>query len=420
MKIETKCIQSGYEPKNGEPRVLPIAMSTTFKYDSVETVGNLFDLKEEGFFYTRLANPTVAAVESKIADLEGGTVAVMTSSGNSATMLAVLNICSSGDRILCASQIYGGTLNLFGVTLKKLGIETDFVDITNFDAVKKAIQPNTKLIFIETISNPATVVADITKLSEIAHSQNIPLMIDNTFATAIECRPLEYGADIVVYSSSKYLDGHAISLGGVVVDGGKFDWEKSGKFSCLVDEDPSYHGLSYTKAFKNSAYGIKLRVQLLRDMGPAPSPMNAFLLNVGLETLHLRVPRHGENAQKVAEFLQKDKNVKKVNYPGLKSSPDYENCKKYLNGWGSGVISIDLGSYEKAVKFTNGLKLIKIVVHVCDARTSVLHPASSTHRQLTKEQLIGAGISDGLVRISVGIENAQDIIDDLKQSLDNL
>ena len=417
MDIETKCVQGGYKPNNGDPRVVPITMSTTFQYDSTQHVGDLFDLKANGFFYTRLANPTAAAVEEKIAELEGGTAAMLTASGMSAGLLAVLNVASAGDHIVSAGEIYGGTTNLFSVTLKRMGIDFTFVNINDLKEVEAAIKPNTKAIFGETLANPALSVMDIEGVAAVAHKAGIPLIIDNTFATPVLCRPFEFGADIVIHSTSKYMDGHAVALGGVIVENGKFDWKKSGKFSGLTEPDESYHGVVYCDAFPSCPFVTKARVQLMRDLGPAPSAMNAFLLNLGLETLHLRMPRHSENAQKVAEFLADQKQVKSVKYPGLKSDPDYARAKKYLGGKASGVVSFELGNREKAVKFMDSLKLAKIVVHVADARTGVLHPASSTHRQLTDEQLKAAGITAGTIRFSVGIESADDIIKDLRQAL---
>lgn len=418
-KIETKCVQSGYSPKNGEPRVVPVNMSTTFKYESVQAVGDLFDLKADGFFYTRLANPTVAAVESKIADLEGGVGAMMTSSGQAATLISVLNIASAGDHVVASIDIYGGTTNLLGVTLKKMGIEVTLTDLSDLAEVEKAIRPNTKAIFGETLANPALTVLDVENLAALAHKHRIPLIVDNTFATPYLCCPLEWGADIVIHSTSKYIDGHATSLGGVIVDGGKFDWKASGKFDCLTLPDESYHGLSYSETFGPSAYIVKARAQLMRDLGSAISPMNAFLTNIGLETLHLRMERHSENALAVAQYLASHPKVQSVKYPGLTSDPDYEKCRKYMNGKGSGVISFELKSYDSCVKFMDSLKLACIVVHVADVRTGVLHPASSTHRQLTAEQLVAAGISPAGIRLSVGIENASDIIADLAQALVN-
>ena len=421
MKIETLCVQEGYKPQNGEPRVLPICQSTTFKYDSSDYMGKLFDLEESGFFYTRLANPTSAAVEKKIAALEGGVGAMMTSSGQAATMSAVMNIAGAGDNIVCSAAVYGGTFNLLGVTLEKYGISTTFVDPdASLEELQKAIKPNTKAVLGETISNPALVVLDIEKFAELAHSNGIPLIIDNTFATPILCRPFEFGADIVVHSTSKYLDGHACALGGIIVDSGNFDWASSGKFPGLTTPDESYHGIVYTDYFGKSAYISKALVQLMRDMGVSPAPMNAFLLNLGTETLHLRMPQHSSNALKVAEFLEKDDRVSWVNYPGLKSNKYYPLVEKYLPNGASGVVSFGVkGGREAAVKFLDSLKVAAIVTHVADARTCALHPASSTHRQLTDQQLIDCGVSPDLVRFSVGIENAEDIIADINQALSN-
>ena len=416
--IDTKCIQAGYQPKNGEARVLPIYQSTTYKYDSSEHVGKLFDLEEEGFFYTRLANPTMDAVERKIADLEGGIGALCTSSGQAANMIAVLNICDSGDHIIAAGTIYGGTMNLYAVTLNKLGIECTFVDPdVSLEELQKEIKDNTKLIFAETISNPALVVIDIEKFSKLAHSNDIPLIIDNTFATPINCRPIEYGADIVTHSTSKYMDGHAVALGGVIVDSGNFNWD-NGKFPGLSTPDESYHGMVYTKDCGKAAYITKARVQLMRDMGMTPSPSNGFLLNLGLETLHLRMERHCQNAQKVAEYLEANPKVSWVNFPGLKSNKYYDLANKYLPKGTCGVISFGVkGGREEAVKFMDSLKLAAIVVHVADARTGVLHPASTTHRQLSDQQLIDCGITPDMIRMSIGIENVDDIIADIEQAL---
>lgn len=418
MKIETLCIQEGYTPKNGEPRVLPIVQSTTYKYASSDYMGKLFDLEESGFFYTRIGNPTTAAVEKKIAALEGGVGAMLTSSGQAATMAAVMNIANAGDNVVCSAACYGGTFNLLGVTLEKYGITTTFVDPdADLETLKQTIKPNTKAVLAETISNPSLVVLDIEKFAELAHSNGIPLIADNTFATPILCRPFEFGADIVIHSTSKYMDGHACALGGVIVDSGKFDWSASGKFPGLTTPDESYHGLVYTEAFGNAAYIQKAVVQLMRDMGMTPAPMNAFLLNLGLETLHLRMPRHSENALKVAEFLENDDRISWVNYPGLKSSKYRPLVEKYLKG-GSGVVSFGVkGGRAAAVKFLDSLKIAAIVTHVADARTCALHPASSTHRQLTDEQLVECGVSPDLVRFSVGIENVDDIIEDLDQAL---
>ena len=419
-KIETKCIQSGYQPKNGEPRVLPIYQSTTYKYDSSEHLGDLFDLKVEGHMYSRISNPTVDAVEKKIADLEGGTNAVLCSSGQAANLLAILNITSAGQNIISMSSIYGGTINLFAVTLKRLGIEVRFVTPEMSDEeISAKIDENTRLFFGETIANPALVVFDIERYAKLAHAHGMPLMIDNTFATPILCRPFEFGADIVVHSTTKYMDGHAQVVGGVVVDGGRFDWTAGNKYPELTEADASYHGVVYTKDFGNAmAYGTKLRVQLIRDFGTLLTPMSSYLLNLGLETLALRMERHCANAIKVAEYLSKSDMVSWVNYPLLEGNSQYDLAKKYLPDGACGVISFGVkGGRAAAVKFMDSLKLAAIVVHVADARTSVLHPASTTHRQLTDEQLIDAGITPDLVRLSVGIENADDIIADIEQAL---
>lgn len=416
--IETRCIQDGYTPKNGEPRVLPIVQSTTYKYDSSEHVGKLFDLTEEGFFYTRLANPTVDCVEKKIASLEGGIGAMCTSSGQAASLIAVLNICSAGDHMLVSSMIYGGTTNLFAVTIKRMGIEVSFFDPgAPTEQIQQQIRENTKLIFAETIANPALVVTDIEKLAKIAHSNQIPLFIDNTFATPINCRPFEFGADIVLHSTSKYMDGHAVALGGVIVDSGNFNWD-NGKFPGLSIPDASYHGMVYTRDCGKAAFITKARVQLMRDLGSAPAPNNAFLLNLGLETLHLRMERHCSNAFRVAEYLEKHPKISWVNYPGLKTNQYYDLAQKYLPKGSCGVISYGIkGGREAAIKFMDSLKLAAIVVHVADARTGVLHPASTTHRQLTDQQLIDGGITPDLIRMSVGIENVDDIIADIEQAL---
>lgn len=419
FKIETKCIQSGYTPGNGEPRVLPICQSTTYKYDSAAHLGDLFDLKAPGHMYSRISNPTVDAVEKKIADLEGGTGAVLCSSGQAANLLAILNITSAGQNIVSMSSIYGGTVNLFAVTLKRIGIEVRFVTPEMSDEeVASHIDENTRLFFGETIANPALVVFDIERYAKIAHDHGIPLLIDNTFATPILCRPFEFGADIVVHSTTKYMDGHAQVVGGVVVDGGRFDWT-NGKFPELTEPDPSYHGVAYTKNFGvENAFFTKLRVQLIRDFGTPLAPMPAYLLNLGLETLALRMERHCENAMKVAEYLENSDMVSWVNYPKLKGNSQYELAEKYLPLGACGVISFGVkGGREAAVKFMDSLKLAAIVVHVADARTCVLHPASTTHRQLTDEQLVDAGITPDLVRLSVGIENAEDIIADIEQAL---
>lgn len=419
MKIETKCIQEGYKPKNGEARVLPIYQSTTFKYDSADYMGKLFDLEAEGFFYTRLANPTLDAVEKKIASLEGGVGAMVTSSGQAATLISAMTMLGCGDHIVCSAAVYGGSFNLLGVTLKKFGIDVTFVDPdAPLEELQKAIQPNTKAVYGETIANPALNVLDIEKFAELAHSNNIPLVVDNTFATPVLCRPFEFGADIVIHSTSKYMDGHAVSLGGVIVDGGKFDWAASGKFPEFTKPDESYHGVVYAKDFGASAYIVKARAQLMRDLGSQMSPQNAFLLNLGLETLHLRMPCHSANALKIAKWLENDDRVAWVNYPGLESSKYKDLVSKYLKNGTSGVISFGVvGGRECAVKFLDGLKLAAIATHVADARTCALHPASTTHRQMTDAELEAGGISADLVRLSVGIENADDIIADLDQAL---
>ena len=419
MKIETKCIQSGYKPENGEARVLPIYQSTTYKYDTAEYMGKLFDLEAEGYFYTRLANPTAGAVEAKIADLEGGSGAMLTSSGQAATLMSVMTIAGAGDHIVCSAAVYGGTFNLLGVTLTRFGIETTFVDPdADLETLQKAIKPNTKAVIGETIANPALNVLDIEKFAKLAHDNDIPLIVDNTFATAILCRPFEFGADIVIHSTSKYMDGHACALGGVIVDGGKFDWAASGKFPGLTTPDDSYHGVIYTESFGNQAFITKARAQLMRDLGSSPAPMNAFLLNLGLETVHLRMIRHSENALKVAKFLENDERISWVNYPGLESSKYKPLVDKYLPNGASGVVSFGVkGGREAAVKFLNALEIAAIVTHVADARTCALHPASTTHRQMTDEQLEECGVSPDLVRFSVGIENADDIIADIDQAL---
>ena len=420
---ETLCVQAGWTPKNGEPRVLPIYQSTTFKYDDSEQMARLFDLKDSGYFYTRLQNPTNDAVASKIAALEGGVGAILTSSGQAANFYAVFNICEAGDHLVCASTIYGGTFNLFGVTMKKLGIECTFVDAdAPEEEIQKAFRPNTKCMFGETISNPSINVLDIEKFARIAHSNGVPLIVDNTFATPINCRPFEWGADIVTHSTTKYMDGHATCVGGAIVDSGNFDWmAHADKFPGLTQPDESYHGLTYAKAFGKMAYITKATAQLMRDLGSIPSPENSFLLNLGLETLHLRVPRHCENAQKVAEWLEANPKVKWVNYCGLKSSKYYELAQKYMPNGSCGVIAFGLnGTREEAIKFMDSLKLACIVTHVADARTCVLHPASHTHRQLSDEQLIESGVAPDLIRLSVGIENVNDIIADLQQAMEQI
>lgn len=420
MKIETKCIQSGYKPKNGEPRVMPIYQSTTYKYDTAEYMGKLFDLEADGYFYTRLANPTCGFVEEKLADLEGGVGAMLTSSGQAATLAAVMTIAKAGEHVVCSTSVYGGTFNLLDVTLKKFGIDVTFVDPdADEEEISKAFKDNTKALIGETIANPALTVLDIGKFARVAHAHNVPLIVDNTFATPVLCRPIEFGADIVIHSTSKYLDGHAVALGGAVIDSGNFDWAASGKFPEFTEPDESYHGVVYTEKFGKAAFIVKARAQLMRDMGFAPAPQNAFLLNLGMETLHLRMPCHSSNALKVAQFLENDDRVAWVNYPGLESSKYKFLVDKYLPNGASGVVSFGVkGGREAAVRMLNSLKLAAIVTHVADARTCALHPASTTHRQMTDEQLDECGVGADLIRLSVGIENADDIIADLKQALD--
>lgn len=423
LKTATLCVHAGYEPKNGEPRQLPIIQSTTFKYDDSDEMAMLFDLKKEGYFYTRLQNPTNDAVAKKIAALEGGVGAMLTSSGQAANFYAIFNICQAGDHFVTSNEIYGGTYNLFGVTLKKLGIECTFVNQeASEEEIQKAFRPNTKLLFGETISNPGCKILDIEKFAKIAHKNGVPLIIDNTFATPVNCRPFEWGCDIITHSTTKYMDGHATQVGGCIVDSGNFNWDDyAEKYPGLTTSDESYHGLTYTKAFGKLAYTTKLVSQLMRDLGSIPGPQNSFLLNLGLETLHLRMRQHCANAQKVAEFLEKDERVAWVNYPGLKSNPQYELGQKYLPNGSCGVMAFGVkGDRETAVKFMDSLQLISIVTHVADAKTCVLHPASHTHRQLSEEQLREAGIAPDLIRLSVGIEDVDDILNDIKQALDKL
>ncbi|MBP3260163.1 MAG: O-acetylhomoserine aminocarboxypropyltransferase/cysteine synthase [Prevotella sp.] len=423
LKPATLCVQAGWKAENGAPRVLPIYQSTTFKYDNTEEMADLFDLKKDGYFYTRLQNPTNDAVASKIAALEGGVGAVLTSSGQAANFYAVFNICEAGDHIVTSNEIYGGTYNLFGVTLKKLGIECTFVNPeASEEEISAAFRPNTKALFGETISNPGCKVLDIEKFARIAHSHGVPLIVDNTFPTPINCRPFEWGADIVTHSTTKYMDGHACQVGGCVVDSGNFDWDKyAEKFPGLTTPDESYHGIVYTRRFGKMAYCTKLVSQLMRDLGSIPAPMNSFLLNLGLESLHLRMARHCENAQKVAEFLQADPRVAWVHYSGLKGDEAYELAQKYLPNGSCGVIAFGLkGTRETAVRFMDSLRLIAIVTHVADARTCVLHPASHTHRQMSDEQLREAGVAPDLIRLSVGIEDCDDILADIKQALDKI
>ena len=420
MKTESLCLHAGYEPGNGEPRVLPIVQSTTFRYATTAEVAKLFDLAEAGFFYTRLGNPTVDAVEQKIAALEGGVGALCTSSGQAASLLAVLNVAQSGDHIVSAASIYGGTFNLFAVTLKKMGIEVTFVDQTaSEEELEKAFRPNTRAVFGETLSNPSMDVLDIERFAHLAHRHRLPLIIDNTFATPVLCRPFEYGADIVVHSTTKYMDGHALQMGGVIVDSGNFDWT-SGKFPEFTEPDASYHGLVYTQAFGRAAFIAKARVQLMRDIGCCQTPQGAFYINQGLETLPLRMERHCRNAETVAAFLEKHPAVESVNYPRLPGHPQKALADRYLPKGCSGVISFSLrGGRDAGARFIDSLKMISLQVHVADIRTCVLHPASSTHRQLSDEQLHEAGITPGMVRLSVGVEHVDDILEDLQQALAN-
>ncbi len=415
------CLHSGYEPKNGEPIELPIVQSTTFKYDNSDEMAMLFDLKKDGYFYTRLANPTSDAVARKICTLEGGVGAMLTSSGQAANFYAVFNICESGDHIIASTEIYGGTFNLFGVTMKKLGIECTFVNQdASEDEIQKAFRPNTKALFGETISNPGCKVLDIEKFARIAHRNGVPLIIDNTFATPINCRPFEWGCDIVTHSTTKYMDGHATQVGGCVVDSGNFDWlAHADKFPGLCTPDESYHGLTYAKAFGKMGYTTKLVAQLMRDLGSIPGPQNAFLLNLGLETLAVRMERHCRNAEKVAQFLHDDPRVAWIDYPGLADDKCHALAEKYLPNGSCGVMAFGLkGDRETAIKFMDSLEMINIVTHVADVRTCVLHPASHTHRQLSEEQLKAAGIAPDLIRLSVGIEDVDDIIADIRQAMD--
>lgn len=419
-RIETKCVQSGWQPKNGEPRVLPIYQSTTFKYETSEQMGKLFDLEASGYFYTRLQNPTNDFVASKICDLEGGVAAMLTSSGQAANYYAVFNICEAGDHCIMSASIYGGTFNLLTVTMKKMGIDCTVVDPDlPKEELAKAFRPNTKCVLAETIANPTNIVLDIEKFAAVAHEHGVPLIVDNTFATPINCRPFEWGADIVTHSTTKYMDGHAMSVGGCIVDSGNFDWEKyADKFPGLTTPDESYHGITYTKKFGKGAYITKATAQLMRDLGSIQAPQNAFLLNVGLETLALRMEKHCSNALKVAEFLQKHEKVAWVNYAGLPENKYYSLAKKYMPKGTCGVIAFGMkGGRKQSEELMDHLKLAAIVTHVADARTCVLHPASHTHRQLTDEQLRAGGIAPELIRMSVGIENVNDIIEDLEQAL---
>ena len=421
MKQETKCIQSGYQPKNGESRMIPIIQSTTFKYDTSEDMGKLFDLQAEGYFYTRLQNPTNDMVAAKICDLEGGSAAMLTSSGQAATFLAVFNIATAGDHVIASSAIYGGSFNLFNVTMRKMGIDFTFVEPDCSDEeLEAAFKPNTKCVFGETIANPSLVVFDIERFAKAAHAHGVPLIIDNTFATPINCRPFEWGADIVTHSTTKYMDGHDVAVGGCIVDSGHFDWMAHvDKFPGLTTPDESYHGITYAEQFgQGGAYITKSTAQLMRDLGPIQSPQNAFYLNMGLESLAVRMPRHCQNAQTVAEFLENHPMVTWVNYPGLKSNKYYERAKKYMPNGSCGVISFGVkGGRKAAEEFMKHLKVAMIANHVADAHTCVLHPASSTHRQLSDEELIACGVTPDLIRLSCGIENVDDIIDDLNQAL---
>ncbi|MBR4553746.1 MAG: O-acetylhomoserine aminocarboxypropyltransferase/cysteine synthase [Bacteroidaceae bacterium] len=419
--LDTICVQGGWQPKKGEPRVLPIYQSTTFKYETSEQMARLFDLEESGYFYTRLQNPTNDAVAAKIAALEGGVGCVLTSSGQAASFFAILNICEAGGHVVSSSTIYGGTFNLLSTTFEKMGIRCTFVspDATD-EEIAAAIRPETRCLFGETISNPGGEVLDIERFARVAHAHGLPLIVDNTFATPINCRPFEWGADIVTHSTTKYMDGHATQVGGAVIDSGNFDWDAhADKFPGLTTPDESYHGLTYTKKFGKMAYITKLTAQLMRDLGAIPSPMNCFLLNLGLETLHLRMARHCENAQRVAEWLEQNPNVAWVNFAGLPSNKNYALAQKYLPKGGCGVIAFGLkGTREDAIRFMDALQFISIVTHVADARTCVLHPASHTHRQLSDEQLIEAGVRPDLIRLSVGIESCDDIIADLRQAME--
>ena len=420
MKIETQCLHEGYSPKNTEPRVVPIVQSTTYVFDSTDAIAAVFDDPTKNLIYSRFANPTVMAVEAKIAALEGGVAAMATSSGQAASLCAILNICNAGDSFIAVSQIYGGTINLFAQTLqKKFGIECIFVNAdASEEELQKAVKPNTKAVFGETLANPALIVLDIEKFANFAHKNGLPLIIDNTFPTPILCRPIEHGADIVIHSTSKYMDGHAVQVGGVIVDAGKFDWT-NGKFPDFTEPDESYHGIIYTKNYAFAPYIIKARMQLMRDFGCYPAANSAFLLNLGLETLALRMKQYCENALKVAQFLANSEKIEAVKYPGLEGDKYYTLAKKYLPNGASGVISFIIkGGRDAAVKFMDNLKLASNVVHVADIRTCVLHPASATHRQLSDEQLAAAGISPAMIRFSVGLENVDDIIEDIKAALE--
>lgn len=422
MKLDTICVQGAYEPKNGEPRVIPIVQSTTFKYDSSDEMGDLFDLKKSGYFYSRLQNPTCDWAAGKITMLEGGVAGMLTSSGQAANFYAVFNIAQAGDHVVSSSAIYGGTFNLFNVTMRKLGIDFTFISPTaTEEEIQAAIKPNTKCIFGETISNPSLDVLDIETFAKVAHKNGIPLIIDNTFATPINCRPFEFGCDIVTHSTTKYMEGHASTIGGAIVESGKFDWSQNDKFPGLTTPDESYHGLTYTKDFPDTPYITKCTVQLMRDLGSIQAPQNAFLLNLGLETLHLRVKRHCENAKKVAEFLKSSDKVTWVKCAMLEDDPQYELAKKYMPNGTCGVVSFGIkGGRKAATVFMDSLRLAAIVTHVADARTCCLHPASTTHRQLTDKELEESGVTPDLLRFSCGIEDADDIIADIQQALDKI
>ena len=418
-KQDTLCIHAGYKPGNGQPRVAPIVQSTTYVYESSKEMGALFDLEEDGFFYTRLGNPTNDVVEKKIAALEGGVGAMITSSGQAASLMSVLNICTAGDHMVSSSAIYGGTFNLFYKTMKEMGIETTFVSPTSTkEELLAAMRPNTKCVFAETLANPSLVIADLEVFAQAAHEHGVPLIVDNTFPTPINCRPFQFGADIVIHSTTKYMDGHAVQVGGVIVDSGNFNWD-NGKFPMLTEPDESYHGVVYTQHFGKAAYIAKARTHLMRDLGAQAAPMNAFLLNLGLETLALRMERHCSNALTVAKFLESDPRVGWVNYPDLESSPQHDLAKKYMPGGTCGVVSFGVkGGREAATKFMDSLEMASVVTHVADLRTCALHPASTTHRQMTDEQLQEAGVPADLIRLSVGIENPEDILNDIKQALE--
>ena len=421
QKQGTVCVQGGWQPKNGEPRVLPIYQSTTFKYETSDEMGKLFDLEASGFFYTRLQNPTNESVADKIASLEGGMAAMLTSSGQAAVFYALFNICETGGHLICTSKIYGGTFNLLGVTMKKMGVDVTFIDQeTTDEEIEKAFRPNTKAVFGETLANPAGAVLDIERFARMAHSHGVPLVVDNTLATPISCRPIEWGADIVVHSTTKYMDGHATAVGGAIIDSGNFDWSAhKDQFPGLTTPDPSYHGIVYTDKFGKTAYLVKATVQLMRDFGSTASPMNAFLLNIGLETLHLRIPRHCSNAQAVAEYLAGHPKVAWVNYCGLPENKYHTLARKYLPEGSCGMLTLGLkGGRDHAIRFMDALRLVSIVTHVADVRSCVLHPASHTHRQLSDEQLVAAGVAPDLIRFSVGIEDIDDILADVQQALE--